>query len=406
MTMEETTKKKMTAEVKIRPTTAEDRKKINSDYIIAMNQSLKKKLGIKRFAAVKRFYQNKLITGTAEWRTLVVSGIVVINNDLADDEIAIDQTLRNALGMKYFKIKDDRLKVSRLDYTFFQTVRSYIDLGQFMCLRVNYPSINDIEKKLCRISPNALQLLHSVNGNAIWVECCSSDYKHEIRQFFNYLYDANYTAVRDHMGTIDTYFNNEVLPLPDELYIDIRDGHTEDLKDIAYIKALIDLYQDEKTSDKDRAEYKRVLNNIIAYGEWMTDCKYKMIDEKIIAYEYYPESEDQIHDYQKEHDASCNSFEAIYPNSDMIFDMHPDLETIRLDKYYRDILELNILDTVKVKRRWLDEIRDNIIDYGLVFVLTVFAAIVSVDPDNIQLLGPAILVSIVFTVFLILFQSR
>ena len=100
------------------------------------------------------------------------------------------------------------------------------------------------------------------------------------------------------------------------------------------------------------------------------------------------------------------SMEELYPDSNRVFDMDIDLETIRLDKYYRDLLSLNVLDTVKIKRRWLESLRDDIIDYGLIFILTVFAAVAAINKDNITVLMIALPISMILTILIMHFRNK
>ena len=86
--------------------------------------------------------------------------------------------------------------------------------------------------------------------------------------------------------------------------------------------------------------------------------------------------------------------------------MENDLETIRLDKYYRDLIGADVLDTVKVKRRLSDRLASEAIDFGLVFVLTVFAAIMALNQDNATILPIALIISAVAAVILTLIKTK
>ena len=94
-----------------------------------------------------------------------------------------------------------------------------------------------------------------------------------------------------------------------------------------------------------------------------------------------------------------------YPDSDAIFRMMPDLETIRLDKYYRDLLNLNILDSIKIKRSWLDRIKDELVDFGIVFLLTILATFTAFGTDNQLIIGIEIAISLIVTIILILMRT-
>ena len=97
--------------------------------------------------------------------------------------------------------------------------------------------------------------------------------------------------------------------------------------------------------------------------------------------------------------------DARYPDSDAIFRMMPDLETIRLDKYYRDLLNLNVLDSIKIKRSWIDRIKDEMVDFGIVFLLTIVATFTAFGTDNHLLVTLEIIISLIVTVILILMRT-
>ena len=246
---------------------------------------------------MKRLYRNEPLH-IDEWRVLSAPGRVVVDEELSDDTIALDQTLRNALGMRMNLIQSVRVKLCRAEGTLARRIRSRFDNGQYLFLRVNYPALNDMEKKSCRISSDALKLLRSKDGHSIWVENCVSQYRRELAG---------------------------VLDVPASRYPDCNEG-------------ILD--------------------------KWFCDM-------------VLPEE--------------------LYPDSTVIFNMKPDIETIRSDKYYRDKLSLNTLDSVRVKRRWPELFLGEIINYGLIFVLTVLAVMIAITPENIILVKYDLPLSIVFS---------
>ncbi len=426
----------------VRRTRADNRTKTSNDYVIAMNRNVKEQLHIGNYAAIRNLFMNDHYNEFPEWRTMVVFGKVVIDNRLNDNEVAVDQTLRNSLGMVSNLIDGKPVKIFKLERTFGQKLRGVLRPGQFLCMRVNYPSHNDMEKGLCRISSNALKLLDSNDGNSIWIECCVSGFREDIKKLFNeVIYENNAEEYRKNEHLIDSYF--EGIELDKRLYVDRLQKISElkGKKDIDYIKAVAGLLLAHPDYDdfwKDhgigRKDVQRVLNSIAAYGEWMysKETSYRLKDQKLTAFAYDEHSESMIRDYQekrsrerektdevnsapkteKKKKPSGNpnepyySMEELYPDSNRIFDMEIDLETIRLDKYYRDLLSLNVLDTVKIKRRWLESLRDDIIDYGLIFILTVFAAVAAINKDNITVLMIALPISMILTILIMHFRNK
>lgn len=386
---------------KVRSTSVKNRKKVKHDYIIAMNSKVKRVNGIKRYAVVKYLFKYNSPKGN-EWRTMVAFGRVVIDASLDDDEVALDQTIRNALGMEFDKFLDYEVKIFTLKQSLRQKILSYLRPGQFLYLRVNYPALNDMEKNICRISPNSAKLLNSNDGNSVWVECCRSDYRRDIMEVFNeVVYDRyRYISEADAKNTLKKYFDG--VKLDEDIY---SDHLVDDKKDVEFIYALLDRIKEcDGRSDEGFLKYKRVLHNIVSYGEWLDEGKYTLIDRIIPAYVYDSETEQEIAEYQKTED-SCKSFEARYPDSDHIFKMQPDLETIRLDKYYRDLFNLNVLDSVKVKRRFLESIRDDLIEYGMVFVLTILAVVAAVNPQNSKIMSVAVVFSVIFTIIIMIIRN-
>ena len=196
----------------------------------------------------------------------------------------------------------------------------------------------------------------------------------------------------------------------EELYLDCDalKGKKDAQYLIALLKCINDLPKDAKYQRKD---YIRNLRSIVAYLAWMYDCSYHLVEEKITAHAYHEESERQIRQYQKEHrgaertDNNCLSLDALYPDSDAIFRMMPDLETIRLDKYYRDLLNLNVLDSIKIRRSWIDRIKDELVDFGIVFLLTILATFTAFGTDNHLVVGIEILISLLVTIALIFLRT-
>ena len=104
---------------------------------------------------MKRLYRNEPLH-IDEWRVLSALGRVVVDEELSDDTIALDQTLRNALGMRMNLIQNVRVKLCRAEGTLARWIRSRFDNGQYLFLRVNYPALNDMEKRVVVYRPTLL----------------------------------------------------------------------------------------------------------------------------------------------------------------------------------------------------------------------------------------------------------
>ncbi|MBP5264671.1 MAG: hypothetical protein J6Z33_09910 [Lachnospiraceae bacterium] len=409
--------------LKVHGTNNKQRDQAGSDYIVVVNSKKKKEIGLKKYAVVEMLFKNPEMPG--EYRTMITFGKVVVDEDIDDDSVAMDQTIRDALGME-FNSTDGRVKVSPLNRTFSQRLLAGLKPSQTLYMRVNYPSLNDMEKKICRVSADSLKLMNANDGNGLWLQGCGSDFRHDVYRLVDevvhernsdWLENTKNHCYAELNATLEKYFidpkdNSSRFSLEEveELYLDCDalKGKKDAQYLIALLKCINDLPKDAKYQRKD---YIRNLRSIVAYLEWMYDCSYHLVEEKITAHAYHEESERQIKQYQKEHrgaertDNNCLSLDALYPDSDAIFRMMPDLETIRLDKYYRDLLNLNVLDSIKIRRSWIDRIKDELVDFGIVFLLTILATFTAFGTDNHLVVGIEILISLLVTIALIFLRT-
>ncbi len=409
--------------LKVHGTNYKQRDKAGSDYIVVVNSKKKKEIGLGKYAVVEMLFKNPEMKG--EYRNMITFGKVVVDEELDDDSVGMDQTIRDALGME-FNSTDGRVKVSPLNRTFSQRLLAGLKPGQTLYMRVNYPSLNDMEKKICRVSADSLRLMKANNGNGLWLQSCGSDFRHDVYRLVDeVVYEKNsdwLDNAKNHChaelnATLEKYFinpkdNSSRFSLEEvkELYLD--DEALKDKKDVQYLIALLKCINNPTQDARfQRKDYIRNLRSIIAYLEWMYECSYHLVEEKITSYGYNADSENQIKQYQKEHrgnehaDNNCLSMDERYPDSDAIFRMMPDLETIRLDKYYRDLLNLNVLDSIKVRRCWLDRIKDELVDFGIVFLLTIVATFTAFGTDNPLTVGIEIVVSLIITIILIFMRT-
>ena len=409
--------------LKVHGTNYHQRDHAKDDYIVVVNSKKKKEIGLDKYAVVEMLFKNPEMKG--EYRTMITFGKVVVDDELDDDSVALDQTIRDALGMA-FNSTDGRVKISPLRRTFSQRLAACFKPGQTLYMRVNYPSLNDMEKKICRVSADSLKLMNAHEGNGLWLQSCGSDFRHEVYRLVDevvyeknsdWLDDKNNRCYAKLCATVEKYFvdpkdhsSRFSLEEVKELYLDC--AALADKKDADYLIALLKCINHMPDDERfQRKDYVRNLRSIVAYLEWMYECSYHLVEEKITSHGYNPESERQIRQYQDDHkgkertDNNCLSMDDIYPDSDAIFRMMPDLETIRLDKYYRDLLNLNVLDSIKIRRSWIDRIKDEMVDFGIVFLLTIVATFTAFGTDNHLLVAIEIVISLLVTVALILMRT-
>lgn len=409
--------------LKVHGTNYKQRDKAGLDYIVVVNSRKKKEIGLGKYAVIEMLFKNPEMKG--EYRTMITFGRVVVDEEMDDDSVAMDQTIRDALGME-FNSTDGRVKVSPLNRTFSQRLLACFKPGQTLYMRVNYPSLNDMEKKICRVSSDSLKLMNANDGNGLWLQCCGSDFRRDVYRLVD---EVVYEKDSDWLDNVKNHCHAELNAILEKYFIDPSDNSSrfsleevnelyldcdalKGKKDAQYLIALLKcINKPPKDARFQRKDYIRNLRSIVAYLEWMYECSYHLVEEKITAYGYNADSENQIKQYQKEHrgrehtDNNCFSMDERYPDSDAIFRMMPDLETIRLDKYYRDLLNLNILDSIKIKRSWLDRIKDELVDFGIVFLLTILATFTAFGTDNQLIIGIEIAISLIVTIILILMRT-
>ena len=322
------------------PTDVRHRRHAGNDYVIGMNSRTKRLYGIGSAAVVKHLVENERESGDLEWRTLTAYGKTVVDDSLPDGTVALDQTIRNAIGLPYRSTKGHRVRLASLRRNLFQRIADRLRPGQRLIMRVNMASPQDMEKNNCRVSENALTLMHAREGENIRIERCVPD-------------------------------------MPDTASVPGLSG-------------------DERRSARDAREF----------AEWTSCGSYSLRSIRIRAYCTDDKIEDAIAAAREKSEEDGTSFSGLYPDAEKILKLENDLETIRLDKYYRDLAGADVLDTVKVKRCLSDRLAAESIDFGLVFVLTVFAAIMALNQDNIGYLPAALGISAIAAVVLTLIKTK
>lgn len=323
------------ADCTVVPTGIPHRKHAVNDYVIGMNSRLKLKNRIGAFAVVRYIVENAKSDTDLEWKTLTAYGKVVIDEDLPDSVVALDQTLRNAIGLPYRETAGQCVRLASLHLDFQQNLSERLHPGQRLFMRVNMASPVDMEKNNCRVSEDAVTVMRAREGEHLWLGCC----------------------------------------------VPVKPAVPENTAE---------------AEDRDRAEI----------AEWMSCTEYRLQDIRIRAYCSNDRTEEAILKAREKSAEDETSFYGLYPDAETILKLENDLETIRLDRYCRDLLEAAPLDTVKVRRCLIDRAASESIDFGLVFVLTVFAAIMALNQDNVGLLPLSLTLSAAAAVILTLIKIK
>ncbi|WP_290899382.1 hypothetical protein [Ferroglobus sp.] len=152
-------------EFEVLPT--ENREEAHGDYIVCVNGNVKRKLG--NFAVVE--YSPATLSETK----LRIHCRVILDEDLMDNQVKVDQSIRNAIGIpeeerreKIVKVKLYPLKLSWIDKICY--IFSKLFGWRYLVLRVCKSDIPDIEKNVCRIPVEAFDILGCNPGDTIICE--------------------------------------------------------------------------------------------------------------------------------------------------------------------------------------------------------------------------------------------
>ncbi|GEM_PF-1554707 len=280
-----------------------DRSDARDDYIICINSSVKKRLRLGKFAVVEYYHPNI-------GRKLKAPCRVAVDETLHDNQIRIDQTLRNAIGIPFnYDRNKTTVEIYPLHLSWFQRlldIISYILGRRYLFFRVCKADIPDMEKNLCRIPLDAFKLLGCEVGDKVVCESI------------------------------------------------VLEGNSHKLK-VHGIKA-------------------------------------------------YESSDEMIKRREKLEEANAS---ARYPSAEKLLNVSPDIPRIFLDAHIREILQVDSLDPIRVRRDLSDLFFKQVREFGIIFLLSVLAA-AQILPDEIrqQVLIPMVMASLALAVFLILINIR
>ena len=98
-----------------------------------------------------------------------------MDDSIPDRTVALDQTLRNAIGLPYRATEGQSVRLAALQRSFAQKIGDRIRPGQRLMMRVNMASPLDMEKSNCRVSEDALTVMRAQEGEHVWIERCVPD---------------------------------------------------------------------------------------------------------------------------------------------------------------------------------------------------------------------------------------
>ena len=398
----------------VRGTNSQQRKKHKNDYIIVINSECKKALGIEKYGVIKCLKKNAVTGYKDEYFCLHSFGRIITDDELETDEIAIDQTLRNALGAKTNITNDLRIMLCPLSLGFQANLSRFFNKRIYFNLRVLHSDLGDMEKDLCRVSENTMELSQTSPGNHLILENAISEVIRDIKYLESVIYYSHSKKNdKEIERVINRCFDESFFLSIDEVtaqYPYHGPRNTNEL--ISYFNEKV-CCLGNNTSDGKANELLEI-QNLFAIREYCEKRPYSLIQTKLPA---FPMSSDSWYLSKLgtnegaatgDLNSSTNpySVHGVHIDSCKILDNSIDLEPILLDKYYRDFLNVSVLDCVKIKSRRMDCIKDDIIEYGLVFFLTLFAAVATVTPENLTLILISIPFALLFTFVLVVIKSK
>lgn len=331
----------------ISPTGTSHRKRANREYIAVMNPELKKKLQLGGFCCVTHLINNNHKKFSSEYINLRIGAKVITDEKVRMNEILLDQSIRNAIGAEVSvdDLENNNIRIVRLKTSLGYKLKNLIVNDRKLLVRVRISKAIDMEKDFCTIDEKMTKILGTIEGKKLNIYNCTSE-------------------IRNRVFAEDTEKN------------------------------LIEII---KNSKKDFSSMTREqMMSDIAKMEHRFTAEYTLKKFSIQSFFTTPDS---IND-------NGESMYMTIPDFKSIANVKKDVGIILLDGEYRNKFLLDILDCVKIERNLFDVLKEEYIEFGIMFVLTIFTAIIAIISENILLIIKSIGISVVFTAFVIMIRNR
>lgn len=379
-------------EYRITTTNSAHRKKAHNEYIVALNNRTINKNKFGNYVSVKNLFTHVTKENKKEIRCLSAICRLISDDSLDNDEVAIDQTLRNVIG-KYFKnTLNELVKIENIKVPTWFKLRNFFNKGQYLYTRVFMASLLDMEKPYVRINEDSLNIIAGLDGRRVWIENNVNEVTKILDNMIDMITNEDYDLATQLLNDNKNKFMISINKSNEELKI---------YKYAYYYDLILNILNTlkNKTSAMSISEIKNIFEII----------KYNIDEENIILHEKVTvhTCQDIINSVnQAEKDKHTNSFESPHLNPTKIFKEDADLPLISLDAHYRYILHTKPQYGVRIKRVLIDVIKDDIIEYGLVFLLTIFSAAIAINSENFGVLPLAIIFSLIFTIIIMIFRGK
>lgn len=346
-------------------TTSKQRDSAKGEYIAVINRSVKSREKIGKYAVVKFLFFNEK-GNSPEYREMLAIAKIVIDNSLPDDCICIDQSIRNAIGIPFGSLAGVNVNIAPMKLNLLNRIYDFIYKGNCAYARVHKPDVIDIEKNYCRMKSDTIQVLGAIEGKAIIIEKPVSSFELRVGGGFSNL------PVDD-----DEEFFKIVAPYKKQINEIDFTNFLGDKGNQAGCEYILSCIKDNSIMEKDK---KLLLNSLFEICDWNICSPFIRISMSVPVFPLQKESFERMNSIMKAQNEI--SFYSRYPDAEKIFSVNPDISSIYLDKYYRDKLRCDLLDCVRVKRNRIAVIMNEIMDYGLTFVISVVAVMLSFFGQN------------------------
>lgn len=238
-------------------------------------------------------------------------------------------------------------------------------------------------------------MLGTQEGKSIIIENAYSKIEQKIKEIYKLYADNELEKAKRIFAQCENYLKISVNSEFQYLF----EGCSKEISNKDIYSMMEDIYQNVRTSDSIKE-----LRNLCEYLAWEINDDMYLVTSKLKIYATQQDALNEIEKYKREGD--CESILDRYPDSKKILKVQPDIYDIYLDKNQREMLKVNLLDNLQIKRNIFDNMKDEIINYGLVFLLTVFTAFITVDMSNPKLLSLPLSISFLFTLLIIFIKNK
>lgn len=347
------------------PTSTEQREAAKGDYIVVMNRNVKAREKLGKFAVVKYLFVNRE-NDLHEYREMLAIAKTVTDDSLPDDCICMDQSIRNAVGIPFGDVKNVTVRLCGLKLSLGQKIYDFVYPGNYVFARVHKPDVVDIEKNLCRMKSDTIQILGALEGKTILFEKPVSMFELQVGKDFSKCSGDTQEAFVKRFGPYAE--NIDSIDFAD--FMEIEGCHTG-------CKCIYDFLKNDAASQNEK---NRILSSLYEICDWYIDSQCIRSNMKIPVFPLQSESYERMQSIMQSQEEI--SFFSRYPDAEKIFHVKPDIGGVYMDKYFRDKLHCDLLDCVRIKRNKVAVIMNEIMDYGLMFALSIVAVMLSFFGQN------------------------